>query len=271
MARRAVADRPGVWYNRPKSRSGGEAVELVDVNNILLTEEELELCRAFARNSAGSQQDIEYGERTTRPRSRAEMARDDLIGKIAEVAFAKMMGENYGIPIQLDFNCYPRGAWDDQDAQVNGWRVDVKGTRSGGQWLLIEWNKLDFRQRENKLSHVYVLFTVGWDRTADQPTGTARYEGFVTLSRLGQGVLHTQVLPRGSRLPGKDLILQADNYGIRMEHLFRDPWDLRVLLAECRPSPRLTEGFKNPRTGQTTLELLAGQGTGGEEGPAWTT
>ena len=69
-----------------------------------------------------------------------------------------MMKENYGIDVPLDFNYYPRGQWDDQDAEINGWRIDVKGTRKGGRWMLIEWNKLNFRQRDNNLSplcHVY--------------------------------------------------------------------------------------------------------------------
>ena len=32
--------------------------------------------------------------------------------------------------------------------------------------MLIEWNKLNFRQRDNNLSHLYVMFSVDWDRTS---------------------------------------------------------------------------------------------------------
>ena len=85
---------------------------MIDVNNICLTGFELEKCREFSHISARSQQAIEFGQRTTKARSVDEIARDNLIGKIAEVAFSKMMKENYGIEVPLDFNYYPRGQWD---------------------------------------------------------------------------------------------------------------------------------------------------------------
>lgn len=127
--------------------------------------------------SASSQQAIEFGQHTTKARSVKEIARDNLIGKIAEVAFSKMMKENYGIDVPLDFNYYPCGQWDNQDAEINGWRIDVKGTRKGGRWMLIEWNKLNFRQRDNNLSHLYVMFTVDWNRQTDLPTGLVSFKG----------------------------------------------------------------------------------------------
>lgn len=121
---------------------------MINVKNIRLTTDELEKCIAFSNTSAPNQQAIEFGQLTTQPRDTTEIARDNLIGKIAEVAFSKMMKENYGINIPLDFNYYPRGQWDDQDTIINGWRIDVKGTRQGGRWMLIEWSKLNFRQKE---------------------------------------------------------------------------------------------------------------------------
>ena len=105
-----------------------------------------------------------------------------------------MMKENYGIEVPLDFNYYPRGQWDNQDAVINGWRIDVKGTRKGGQWMLIEWNKLNFRQRDNNLSHLYAMFTVDWDRAKDQPTGRASYKGAVSLNKLKAGCPTTVIL-----------------------------------------------------------------------------
>lgn len=83
---------------------------MLDVGNIYLTESELEKCREFSRISARSQQAIEFGQRSTKARPVNEIARDNLIGKIAEVAFSKMMKENYRIEVPLDFNYYPRGA-----------------------------------------------------------------------------------------------------------------------------------------------------------------
>ena len=105
---------------------------MLDVKNIRLSQDELARCIEFSQRSAPNQQAIEFGQRSTKARSTREIARDNLIGKIAEVAFSKMMKENYGIDVPLDFNYYPRGQWDNQDAVINGWRIDVKGTRKGG-------------------------------------------------------------------------------------------------------------------------------------------
>lgn len=70
---------------------------MLDVKNIRLSQEELDRCIEFAKKSAPNQQAIEFGQRTTKPRGTNEIARDNLIGKIAEVAFSKMMKENYNI------------------------------------------------------------------------------------------------------------------------------------------------------------------------------
>lgn len=223
---------------------------------IILTEDEMRICREFSRISASSQQTVEFGQHTTRPRSENEIARDTLIGKIAEVAFSKMMRGKYNIDVPLDFNYYPRGQWDNQDSEINGWRIDVKGTRTGGHWMLIEWNKLNFRQRYNNLSHLYVMFTVDWDRNTDQPTGKVIYRGAVSLAKLKKGVRTTAVLPKGSILPGTRTNLQADNYGIEFENLDKDLNHLVEDLLSSPPPKSLTDNYINPYTGETTLELI---------------
>lgn len=58
---------------------------------IELTHEELNKCSEFAYKCAQNQQSIEFGQSDTIPRLTNEIGRDNLIGKIAEVAFAKMM------------------------------------------------------------------------------------------------------------------------------------------------------------------------------------
>ncbi len=229
---------------------------MIDVFNIVLTDDELDKCREFSQISATSQQAIEFGQHTTKASSKSEIARDNLIGKIAEVAFSKMMKENYGIDVPLDFNYYPRGQWDDQDAEINGWRIDVKGTRSGGRWMLIEWNKLNFRQRDNNLSHLFVMFTVDWDRITDQPTGKVSYRGAVSLAKLKGGIPTTVVLRKDSILPGTKTSLQADNYGIKFKDLYKHLNRLVEYLLAAPPVPSLTDNFRNPYTGETTLEIL---------------
>ena len=230
---------------------------MIDVKNILLSAEELEKCITFSKQSAINQQAIEFGQKTTKARGTSEIARDNLIGKIAEVAFSKMLRENYGLDVPLDFNYYPRGQWDNQDAVINGWRIDVKGTRKGGHWMLIEWSKLNFRQRDNNLSHVYVMFSVDWDRSADRPTGRVSYEGAASLSKLSADCPTTYVLRKGETIPGTKTHLQADNYGIRFRDLYKHLNHFVAYLQEQEPPPTLTDNYKNPYTGQTTAEILA--------------
>ena len=230
---------------------------MLDVKDIRLTEEELARCIEFSRTSAPNQQAIEFGQHTTKARPSHEIARDNLIGKIAEVAFSKMMKENYGIDIVLDFNYYPRGQWDNQDAVINGWRIDIKGTRKGGHWMLIEWNKLCFRQKDNNLSHVYVLFSVDWDRNKDLPTGRVSYEGAVSLEKLRHGCQTTRVLRKGDLIPGTNTRLQADNYGIHYKDLYKHLNHLVAYLLEKEPPYSLTADYKNPYTRKTTTQVLS--------------
>lgn len=230
---------------------------MLDVKNIRLSQDELARCIEFSQRSAPNQQAIEFGQRSTKARSTREIARDNLIGKIAEVAFSKMMKENYGIDVPLDFNYYPRGQWDNQDAVINGWRIDVKGTRKGGHWMLIEWNKLNFRQRDNNLSHLYAMFSVDWDRATDRPTGRVSYEGAVSLKKLRAGCQTTHVLRKGDMLPGTRAVLQADNYGIQFRDLYKHLNHLVAYLTEQEPPKSLTDNFQNPYTGQTTAQILA--------------
>lgn len=230
---------------------------MIDVKNIRLSQDELARCIEFSQRSAPNQQAIEFGQRSTKARSNYEIARDNLIGKIAEVAFSKMMKENYGIDVPLDFNYYPRGQWDDQDAVINGWRIDVKGTRKGGHWMLIEWNKLNFRQRDNNLSHLYAMFSVDWDRTRDYPTGRVSYEGAVSLKKLRPDCQTTHILRKGNTLPGTHLVLQADNYGIHFRDLYKHLNHLVAFITEQEPPELLIQNFRNPYTGQTSAQILA--------------
>ena len=228
---------------------------MLNVKDIRLTEEELAKCVEFSSTSAPNQQAIEFGQHTTKARSSQEIARDNLIGKIAEIAFSKMMKENCGIDVALDFNYYPRGKWDDQDAVINGWRIDIKGTRKGGHWMLIEWNKLNFRQRHNNLSHVYLMFTVDWDRNEDLPTGKVSYEGAVSLEKLRHGCPTTRVLRKGDYIPGTNARLQADNYGIHYNDLYKHLNHLVSYLLENEPPLSLTDDFRNPYNGRSTVEI----------------
>lgn len=223
---------------------------------IELTHEELDKCSEFAYKCAQNQQSIEFGEADTIPRSAKEISRDNLIGKIAEVAFQKMMLQNFDVNVELDFQYYPRGKWDDQDAVINDWRIDVKGTRQGGKWMLIEWNKINFRQRGKKLSHLFVMASVFWDRDTDSPTGKVDLIGSASILKLQKNQKKIVVIRKGESLPGtrSKVKLQADNYGIKFENLEHD-WDVVINYILTHEPPALDD-YPNPYTGETYKTLF---------------
>lgn len=233
---------------------------MIDQNRIVLTPEEIERCREFAQISSHTQQAVEFGQHSTKERPVSEISRDTLIGKLAETAFSKILRENYGVEAELDFNYYPRGKWDDQDAEINEWRIDVKGTRQGGHWLLIEWNKLCFRQINNNMSHVFVMFSVGWDRASDTPTGCVRYEGAVSLDRLNQHSPTTRLLRKGDVIPGTHAVLQADNYAVHFDDLNRSLDQFVEYILSHTPPDTLTGNYINPYSGKTTTQIQAEKG-----------
>ena len=68
------------------------------------------MCVQFSNESAKSQQDIEFGQRNTAPRSIKEIARDNLIGKMAEVAVVKMLREDYQLHLPINYEiCFHDG------------------------------------------------------------------------------------------------------------------------------------------------------------------
>ena len=212
---------------------------------IFLTSDEIAQCIDFSHKSARSQQQVEFGQHDTLQRTFKEIARDNCIGKLAEVAFSKMMKQHFDLDIPLDFNIYPRGVWDDADANINGWRIDIKSTRPGARWMLIEWNKLNFRQTERKPTHVFVMAVTDWDRQNDTPTGGVEFVGFVSRRRLKVGIPGTHVIRKGEYLPGKNVRLQADNFGIRFSDLDTD-WKFMVSkLLERTPAENTPTGHKN--------------------------
>ena len=215
---------------------------------IRLNDQEYEHCLCFAQTCALNHQRIEFGQSDTKPRRTSEISRDNMIGKMAEVAFSKMLHDRYGLDIALDFNYYPRGKWDDQDAVINGWLIDVKATRKGGRWMLIEWSKLNFRQRQNMLSHLYVMASVDWDRENDLPHREVDLVGCASIQKLVPGVPTTVILRKGECIPNTHTHLQADNYGIRFSDLETD-WDMVIKYILGNPPPDLTE-YPNPYTGR---------------------
>lgn len=223
---------------------------------IELSKEEIKKCEKFSFKCAKNQQEIEFGQTDTVPRNIKEIGRDNFIGKLTEVAFAKMLAEKYDIHVKLDFEYYPRGEWDGQDTIINDWKIDVKGTRKGGKWMLVEWSKINFRQRDKDLSHLFVMGSVHWDRETDLPTGKVELVGCASILKLKNNVDTTKILRKGSLLPDTQnpVHLQADNFGIKFKDLNKD-WDFIInYILENKP-PEL-DNYPNPYTGETYKDLF---------------
>lgn len=194
---------------------------------ISLSEDQQKLCYDFSLKCAENQQSIEFGQNDTVPRDINEICRDNFIGKLAEVAFAEMLKKRFNINVPLDFEYYHRGKWDIQDTIINGWRIDIKGTRKGGKWLLIEWSKLCFRLKDNELSHLYVMSSVDWDREIDKPTGLVDLVGCASINKLKHCSPKTLVLKKGDYIPNTSTKLQADNFAIHFDDLCHN-WNMVI-------------------------------------------
>ena len=211
---------------------------------IILSHEELKRCREFSIISAKNQQPYEFNQPDTTNRSVSEIGRDNLIGKIPEMAFKKMMKERYGIDIEIDFSYYPRGKWDDKDAEINGWRIDVKGTRAGGKWLLVGWDKLVNRQYNNLLPHLFIAASVHWDRKNDIPNGEVNLVGCASIDKMKHGVSKTIILRKGDYIPNTKTTLQEDNFAILFSDLETN-WDKVIDYISKNKPPSLMK-YLNP-------------------------
>ena len=241
----------------------------MDKKIITLTKEELDRCKDFSQRSAETQQAIEFGQSDTKARSVSEIARDNLIGKMAEVAFARMLKEDFDVDVPLDFNVYARGKWDDNDMVINGWNIDIKSTRIGS-WLLIEWSKLNFRQKQGELPHAFFMCKTAWNMDKDEPLGTVDLVGSISLTKLKANMPHVHTIRKGELLPGTKTYLQADNFGVRFRNLNHN-WNDVITFILNNPAPDLSN-YPNPYTGdvlpqyQQNKEHLVGKTKGFEYG-----
>ena len=206
------------------------------IKTIFLPEYDMQRCVDFSNKSAKSQQSIEFGQSDTVPRRTAEIARDNLIGKMAEVAITHMLREDFGLHFTVNFDIYPRGEWDDFDVQINGWNVDIKSTRTG-QWLLFEVDKLRMRQYQkyNNLPDAIFMCRTPWNRETDEPIGNVELIGAISLKNLLSNP-KVMRLKKGDFIPNTRAKLQAENYGIHFTNISSD-WGAIIPYMLTNPPP----------------------------------
>ena len=201
----APTDQPG------RARKG----ERIAGVTVTLTEYEYALCDLFSKESAKTQQAVEFGQKRTKPRSVEEIARDTMIGKMAEAAVARVLWRDYKQHLPINYQIYPMNDCDDEDIRVNGWTLDIKSTRKG-KWLLLETAKVRYRMKTGTMPDVIVMCRTPWDEKNDRPQGReVELIGCISTQRLTGG----KVLKAGECIPGTGCRLQADNYGIKIENL----------------------------------------------------
>lgn len=186
---------------------------------VTLDSYEMRECERFSKLSAFTQQGIEFGQHDTQDRGIAETAKDTMIGKMAEVAVAKLLKEK-GLHCPVDFSVYERGEWDDSDIKIFKWDIDIKSTIRG-RWLMIERNKLLMRQNQqfNLLPDALISCNTEWDNGF---TGRVIVNGIISLQLFLERA--TQI-KKGEVIPNTQCRMQADNYGVRTDSLSNN-WDM---------------------------------------------
>ena len=208
---------------------------------IRLSPDEIDRCIKFSAESANNQQRIEFGEIKTKPRPSSEIARDNLIGKVAEVAVQKMLLKDYSLTIDLDFEVYSRGVWDETDFVVNGWRFDVKSTRIG-RWLLLEEHKLVNWQNQGMLPHFFIACRTYWDESIGLPTGVVEIFGFFFINRIFKGNKNVLYLEENKCIPNTSAKLQTNNYAIKFNDL-ENVWGKLVMHIKSHTPPAINVNF----------------------------
>lgn len=207
---------------------------------IILTKDDILRCRIFSDACARTQQRIEFGEASSQERGDSEIARDNMIGKLGEVAVQKAFAL-YGLRIELDFEIYDRGQWDECDIFHNGWMLDVKCTKSRSRYFLIEWNKLQFRSDAGQLPHFFVMARLLDDGVLRPerrlPAKTdVEIEGFVDVRQLFKTASEiAKVLERGERIPGTKTPITAKSFCVQFAKLNKKIKRLAEKLQNERP------------------------------------
>lgn len=211
---------------------------MINYTVITLTPDEMQKCIEFSKKSAETQQDIEFGQKDTKPRQTEEIARDNLIGKMAEVAVLRMLREKYGIHYPVNYEIYPRGEWDDCDVKIGGWSIDIKSTRIE-KWLLFETNKLKMRQSQkiNNLDALIMCKTL-WNMDKDEPKGTVELIGLISMKKLLSSDPKVKHLKKGDFIPNTKSKLQAENLAVAFDDLEHN-WDMMIDYMTNNPPPKL--------------------------------
>jgi len=100
------------------------------------TDPDLKKCDTFAIECSSPHRNYRSGGKTRR--NMDQIRQDMFRGKVGEIAVKKHL-EPIGLrDIELDFNNYGKGGWDNGDIQINDKIISVKSTAHYSRYLMIE-------------------------------------------------------------------------------------------------------------------------------------
>ncbi len=164
-------------------------------------------CMDFAEKSAKTQRDFRSGG--TKRRSVDMIVNDITRGKVGEAVVQKFL-EAHGIKIDLDFDIYPKGRWDDGDFTLKGMKFSIKASKAYAKWLLLESRDIE----RDYLFDYYIFVNV------DKNLSGGIVRGYATM----KDVLGFTKLKKGDFLPNTSSVLDADNHGREVTYLSQN-WD----------------------------------------------
>lgn len=182
---------------------------------ISLDEDEIEQCRIFADESAKTQRPYRSGG--SQIRGLSMMRADTFRGKLGEAVCKKFLEQK---PLnvkgmELDFDIYPRGKWDEADIVIGNKRISIKSVKHFSSWLLIESKDL----LRGDIYDYYILILINKEMNG------GIVAGYATKDEIVDGDQHTLRLNKGEPIPGTRTELDADNYARHKKYLYNSVAD----------------------------------------------
>lgn len=206
--------------------------------DIIIEGSEISRCWEFARQVAPNEKPTEFDNKDVAARKIEKIVTDTFIGKLGEVAVQKWLSAS-DVEIELDWSVTPRGQWDVSDVCYNGWKIDVKCTKSNGNYFLIDWTKLQFRADAGQLPHYFVMTKLKTDLADIVKDGngvcTVELAGFVDTRDLTDENSKIVAIRRGEMLPGTQVKMATSNFGMLIKDLDKDWEGLSTKLKKAQP------------------------------------
>jgi len=187
-------------------------------------------CQEFAKKCALTHRKQRSGGSLVRSIKQTE--RDILQGKIGE-EIARYFLETLGVKgIELDYEDYGSGVWDDADILIGKTTISVKSTKFYSRWFLKEKKDID----RGDIYDYYILVTIDMRliNKGQLPFGMIR--GYLDKDTLLSDNHIVRHLNKGENIPNTNTHLDADNYAVHCNNLFNNESDwvkLARILSKC--------------------------------------